>query len=620
MSNTAGAFIRLNEKPGHCPVCKGKRWYVQKSVPRYGKTLTYGQFEARETVYICAAGCKNVNGTLVTHKTDSLMKNLIPESIVGYDVMVFAGIERFMNYKQREEIRLELKHKYGIRLSSGEISNLCRSFVHYLARLHDSHTEFLKNELEHDGGWPMHVDATGEHGRGTIFAVVAGWRQWVLGAWKIPTEHSEVILPCLREIVHQFGVPCAAMRDLGRAITPSIDKLFEELNVYVPVFACHQHFLADIGKDLLNPSHSMLRALFRRSKIRPKLRNLVRDYGRKIGKDIIQAREAILVWQTLTQDRHSFPSGLDGLAIVRAIAQWTLDYSADNSGLSYPYHQPYLAFYDRCLISAQAVDAFLQTSPSDGLIMKSLKRLRRILTPADCDVPFRQTTVKLRRRANLFDELRDTLRLSIDEPKVETEQELHEICNQFDQFTKSLVDRRFKQTISQDYRDGIDLILVHFERHGKNLWGHSIKLPLSVGGGTKPVDRTNNLLENMFGEIKHNERRRSGRKNLGQDLEHLPAEAILVKNLEHEDYVKIVCRSIDRLPEAFAQLDQEKREKKLRGETQSQNTNLEEALNISTSSLSSSDRKIVRTDEMDQKINLAAGIYTPKRDSSAASG
>jgi hypothetical protein len=252
--------------------------------------------------------------------------------------------------------------------------------------------------------------------------------------------------------------------------------------------------------------------------------------------------------------------------------------------------------------------------------MKSLKRLRRILTPADCDVPFRQTTVKLRRRANLFDELRDTLRLSIDESKDETEQELHEICNQFDQFTKSLVDRRSKQTISHDYRDGIDLILAHFERHGKNLWGHSIKLPLSVGGGTKPVDRTNNLLENMFGEIKHNERRRSGRKNLGQDLEHLPAEAILVKNLEHEDYVKIVCRSIDRLPEAFAQLDQEKREKKLRGETQSQNTNLEEALNISTSSLSSSDRKIVRTDEMDQKINLAAGIYTPKRDSSAASG
>ncbi len=153
------------------------------------------------------------------------------------------------------------------------------------------------------------------------------------------------------------------------------------------------------------------------------------------------------------------------------------------------------------------------------------------------------------------------MRLSIDESKDETEQELHEICNQFDQFTKSLIDRRSKQTISQDYRDGIDIILAHFERHGKNLWGHSIKLPFSVGGCTKTVDRTNNLLENMFGEIKHNERRRSGRKNLGQDLEHLPAEALLVKNLEHEDYVKIVCGSIDRLPKAFAQLDQEKREK-----------------------------------------------------------
>jgi hypothetical protein len=29
----------------------------------------------------------------------------------------------------------------------------------------------------------MHVDATGEDGRGTLLLVLAGWRQWVLGAW-----------------------------------------------------------------------------------------------------------------------------------------------------------------------------------------------------------------------------------------------------------------------------------------------------------------------------------------------------------------------------------------------------------------------------------------------------
>lgn len=71
-----------------------------------------------------------------------------------------------------------------------------------------------------DGGWQMHVDATGEHGRGTLFAVMAGWRQWVLGAWKVATENAELLLPCMPETVRYFGAPSAAMRDLGRAVIP----------------------------------------------------------------------------------------------------------------------------------------------------------------------------------------------------------------------------------------------------------------------------------------------------------------------------------------------------------------------------------------------------------------
>ena len=612
MSSTAGVFVRVDEKPGHCPVCKGEQWLVQKSAPRYGKTLAHGQFEARETVYVCASGCKNATGTLVTHRADSLVRNIVPQCVMGYDVMVFVGIERFLHHKQREEIRMQLEHEYGIRLSSGGISHHCHSFVKYLARLHNAHTELLKTVLEGDGGWPMHVDATGEHGRGTIFAVVAGWRRWVLGAWKIPTEHSAVILPCLREIVHRFGVPCAAMRDLGRAITPTINNVFKELDADIPVLACHQHFLADIGKDLLDPSHSELRALFRRSKIRPKLQSLIRDFGRKIDRNIVQAREAVLRWQTLAQKGHRLPCGLDGLAVVRAIAQWTLDYPADNSGLDFPYDRPYLALYDRCVIAVRAVDAFLRTPPSDRTVIKGLERLRRILTPVDCEVPFRRITVKLRRRSSLFDELRNTLRLVINESKNETEREIHKINSQLNTFTQSLMERRSKRGPDRDSREAIDLILVHFDRHGGNLQGHAIALPQSAGGGIRLVDRTNNLIENLFKDIKHGERRRSGRKNLGQDLNDLPAEALLVRNLEHADYVSIVCGSIDRLPKAFAQLDQEERKKKLRGEPLIETSNLGQVLQIATSSLPSADRKVVRSDRMGQKMSLAAKSRAPK--------
>lgn len=45
----------------------------------------------------------------------------------------------------------------------------------------------ISEALEKDGGWPLHIDATGEDGQGTLLCAYAGWRGWALGAWKIPT-------------------------------------------------------------------------------------------------------------------------------------------------------------------------------------------------------------------------------------------------------------------------------------------------------------------------------------------------------------------------------------------------------------------------------------------------
>jgi hypothetical protein len=83
--------------------------------------------------------------------------------------MVCVGLKRLLDHKQREEIKAELDEKHGIRVSSGEVSNLTGYFLEYLRRLHHARAEQLKAVLEADGGWPMQVDATGEGGRGTLF-------------------------------------------------------------------------------------------------------------------------------------------------------------------------------------------------------------------------------------------------------------------------------------------------------------------------------------------------------------------------------------------------------------------------------------------------------------------
>jgi hypothetical protein len=112
-----------------------------------------------------------------------------------------------------------------------------------------------------------------------MLVAFSGWRRWVLGAWKVPTERAAVILPRLLDVTQRFGAPCAIMRDLGRAVQDAGDELVAALGRDIPVLACHLHFLRDVGGDLLRSAHDQLRALFRRFQVKPGLRSLARDLG-----------------------------------------------------------------------------------------------------------------------------------------------------------------------------------------------------------------------------------------------------------------------------------------------------------------------------------------------------
>ena len=183
-----------------------------------------------------------------------------------------------------------------------------------------------------------------------------------------------------------------------------------------------------------------------------------------------------------------------------------------------------------------------------------------------------------------------------------------------DERVASLKKRRPERGPAQDIREAIDIILKHIDTHGANLWGHAIHLPENVGGGVRLVSRTNFPAENFFGKLKHDERRRSGRKNLTQDLERLPAEATLVYNLEHADYVTLVCGSLDRLAEAFADLDLEQHEKRLKGlPVDDQQQDLGTKLQLTSASLSTADRRVIRNEEMDRRVAAAARSRAPHR-------
>lgn len=610
----AGALVLVEEVPTQaCEICGGPL-RVRKTVRHNGKTLAHGSFVASETIYSCPT-CKVVGLDGKTYKHLSVKRQaelamlLLPNSSIGYDVMSFVGRQRYLERRQREEIRNDLQ-QYGVVLSTGEISKLERSFTIYLKALHNAKAVSIRSALVEGGGYALHIDATCETGRGTIFVGYCGWREWVLGAWKIPTERCDVILPKLQDIEARFGAPRSVMRDLGHAVTEAAEALVGEREI--PIFACHLHFLKDIGKDLLTPAHDKLRELFRQQKIRARLANHARKLGRVLGTDIIKTQDRVEAW--LDGDPHqALPDGVGGLTIVRALTQWVLDFAADGEGDGFPFDRPMLDLYHRCHQALRVVESLLFHPSRNKVANRALTSLHTILIPVRSQVPqFEGMARILATRARLFDELRETLRMTpkpISADQAQQVVELHDVEVALKELEESLRKRRPERGPAQDLRDAIDIILEHIERHGPNLWGHALTLP---DGSTRLVARTNVLLERLFGHSKRRERRRSGRKNLAQDLEQMPAEAFLALNLEKQDYLDIVCDGkIENLPAAFAALDADSRSQSLPVRLK---TSLgKETVDIVSSSLSRPDRDIVRTSEWQQRVRAEAKSRAPLR-------
>jgi len=590
---------------------------VRKTIERGGITLAHGSFRVREAENVCAHGCtepaaQGQGRRALVRRSTQVASLLPPRSTVGYDVMAHVGRERFVHYRQREEIRSDLRSRFGVELSAGEISALERRFCVYLQALHEDRADKLRAVLAKDGGWPMHLDATGEDGQGTLLCIYAGWRGWVLGAWKIQTERAESILPRMTETARLFGPPCAVMRDLGRAVIEASRDFIASLSSPIPNLGCHMHLVKDVGKDLLRDSHDALRALFRRFEIVSDLGALVRDLGRRLEARVDDGRRQVAAWLEDERAPYVVPSGEPGLSTVRALCQWTLDYAADGRDEGFPFDRPLYDLYRRCLRTCRATETFLARQ-KDGPVLKSLGRLFGIVAKVRTEVPFGRHAQILAARARLLDELRAALRLRLKEdsrnaplprvlPPDLAAEELRDIEVALGELKRSLQERRPERGPAKDMRDAIDLVLDHLERHGPSLFGHLVALSESQGGGFRIVERTNVILESFFHRMKHGERRRSGRKTLTQDFEHLPPEAALAQNLHHADYVEIVCGTLDGLPAAFATLDDGHRSRSLPARTRATAPAAEPV----TRAMTTIDRRLVRTDEMAARVQAAA--------------
>jgi hypothetical protein len=526
----------------------------------------------------------------------------------GYDIEVEIGFMRYMKHMQVGEIAGAYKDE-GIKISKATISRYSRQFLEHLEKLHVLRLDDLAKSMAANGGYCMHFDSTCEKGAGSLFHVISGWDNWVLGAWRQSTENAQEMLPHIMYLIGTLGLPLGIMKDLskqGRLVVEEIRNMYPD--VKIRVFACHFHFAKDIGNDILGDCHNRLKGCI--SDTKATLGRYIRETHDKTadGADIIS--KTLESWLS-APDSLDTPMDSDAIAIIRHLIQWVLDSGQDGGNDCFPFELPYLLFYDRVARMA-CITAKLLGNVEAGTrsgIYSLLKRLNKTTTALINNKAASDAAESLRAKNELFLRLRTALQLE-DKNKIEATcqtvkeriENIKKTKANFEKFIAELSEMRNSGKVDHNTEKAVDIMLAHVGKYNDELWGHDIQVYDQDGNTVMRVaDRTNNVCEQDFGKVKSDEHRASGRKNLGLNLIERPASASLVQNLSNEQYVKIVCGgSLDNLPELFAQIDNEnfpgleKRWEKYR----------EKALTVFESGrLPRADQRLIRSEKFQAKID-----------------
>lgn len=466
-----------------------------------------------------------------------------PQGNYAFDLMVEVGLARLRNWRQDAEIRQDVEQRWGLSLPLSGIGLLVDSFLDGLAALHQAHAPALRQQLEKDGGYALHLDGTCEPGTGTHFVALAAPRKWILQCSKISAENAGEIATVVHRCVENFSTPLAVMRDLSKNIALAKQTVIPD----VPDLICQYHFLENVGTKLCETPHGKLTACLRRLKVRAALKSVRNDLVRwnKKGKSPLSITQ---VEQLLSHPDEA--AELDLVTLRRLVAylllRWLDDYCADLHSEYFPFDLPSLAFYRR---GRQLADWLKQVTAAENFPAQrfpTLSTIVRHLAPLHEDPEIVRAAARLEKASSLFSKLRRVMRLSHSRypglrrgrGPAETQKQIEEIPARLTAWREGLQQRVLLEN-DPDQRTDQQTVLKYLENYHQGLVGHVIALK----GHAKPlvVSRTNNVLEQCFGTTKKGKRRQTGLKNLARQIEAMRPEAFLVRNLEDQTYLDLVC-------------------------------------------------------------------------------
>jgi hypothetical protein len=527
-----------------CPCCAAQL-KVHKTRTAKVVTLPIGPFNAHETVLTCP-GCEED----ILFGSEELQRLKPFRGTFGYDILVYAGQAMFVRCRSEGEIQQELADRH-IGISQREVSYLARKFVMYLAVAHRQSREKIRRLMARRGGYILHLDGTCEGDSPHLLSGLDGITEIVLENIKLASEKAETIIPFLRKIEQLYGQPLALVHDMGKGISGAVKAVFPE----VADFICHYHFLAAVGRNLFDKENDRIRARLRKHGIQGILRKRAREYKRLMEKQpsVVQSLSSMLN----ARDPKQRLEPCTPLAPVAAysLVVWALEGKKQGQGYGFPFDRVYLSFYQRLQILHSALIQLKELHRGHRADTRLyVKVLRDLIDPLE-DSVLRKAAETMHEKAAVFDRLREAMRTAVPDghrglnDKGDAS-EIRTIEKAVGQFCRWVCEDP-KMSKKEEYQKMIAQIRHYWEK----LFSDPLIVQTPTGKLTVQPQRTNNILERLFRDLKRRYRKKSGTKALSKTLKAILSDTPLVKNLENPEYLKILLDGATTLEERFSQID-----------------------------------------------------------------
>jgi hypothetical protein len=551
-----------------CDGCDHVKLRSQRIVKRYPVGILLGHPVLRHHIKRCPVCSRE-------YSYEELNALVAAHGNYAYDIMVEVGLKRFQRHRQNKEIQKDIEESYGLALAESSINDLSNRFLDYLAAVHYGNAQAIWQIFSGNGGYVGHFDGTCEVGTDILFTAIDEISGIVLLTCRIPTENVNDIKQFLEKCRKLYGVPLATMRDLSQNIALARAEVFGDVLDLI----CQYHFLENVGNALFKKTYQDLTSLLRRLKIRPGLKSLRHALVRGSKNVPPIPEEKLNEFLNNPDKQRQFDHVILRKYLTYFIFRWLDDYCSELNGEYFPFDQPNLVFYHRCVEVYDLLNELLAAPSSlKGRERQTLASIVRVLEPVKSDGNLVDIAQQLEKKVDIFEELRNILRFNRADGQPILRQRPPDSSikdvSQIEQRLNELHQQLQTRTTANDpvIVKSSKILIDYLDKYSDKLVGHLIALP--ARNQVILLDRTNNIPEHRFSKTKTGWRRKLGTKKLTRHLQAARHEEFLLANLDRQDYVNAVYGgSLDNMPLYFSKYYSDALEiRKLRNTKEEKNT------------------------------------------------